>query len=129
MAKEIRVTFRVTGLIRPDEQTGCFVSFCPALGLYSAGRTRPDARTALQGAVDLFVQICYSRGILVRELKARGFEMVQDSVEGVATDTDFIQVSEHDAQHSSAYDDEFHLDVPMELVASSVAAGQAACLQ
>src|SRR5262245_10932265 len=94
MPKEIDVNFRLQGQIREDRQTRCFVSLCPALDLYSAGRTRIDAKKALSAAVLMYVRICYERGILGRIMKDMGFIPTQAAVTEAAGKAQFIAVTE-----------------------------------
>ena len=65
-------TFTVSGRVRYDEEADCYLSHCPELRIYSAGRTDRDARKALLSAVAGFVEVCAKRGILWRELSTRG---------------------------------------------------------
>lgn len=72
--KVIDVTFKLDGLIREDKDSKSFVSYCPALELYSAGRTRVEAREALTSAISMYLRICYERKVLGKELHERNFK-------------------------------------------------------
>lgn len=129
MPKLLDVKFSLQGQLREDKDTNCFVSYCPALDLYSAGITRLDAKRALRGAVDMYVRLCYSRGILGRLLQEKGF---QAALAGVTapnpTDSnDFIAITE--TQHGMVYDDVFPVEVPLHLVANQQLNVGEACLQ
>lgn len=121
MSKSIEVMFSLQGFIREDAETSCYVSYCPALDLYSAAKTRHDAKKALQGAIDLYVRLSYQRGILGEVLRAKGFDPTQLDPMATTTPTptieNFISVTESD--HASEYDDDFTLQVPMYLVAAA----------
>ena len=54
MVKMMSVSFRLPAEIREDTATQCFEGYCPALGLYSAGRYTADASEALKSAVDMY---------------------------------------------------------------------------
>lgn len=116
MSSFIDVRFNVQGAIREDRQTKSFVSYCPMLNLYSAGRTRIDAKKALVHAVDSYVRICYERGILGRILKDKGL-IASPSVQPTHPDrpSEFIAVTEY----ASDYDDIFDVEVPLHLVAEA----------
>lgn len=131
MPKLMGVTFSLEGAIREDKETESFVAYCPALDLYSAGRTRPEAKKALQSAVDMYVRLCYDRGILGRLLHEKGFNA---AVSGVGTSAalgtpgitehpgehgDFIAITE--SAHSAEYDDVFPVQVPIHLIANQQA--------
>lgn len=116
MSKQLQVRFSVQGTIREDRQTKSFVSYCPALDLYSAGRTRLDAKKALISAVDTYVRVCFERGILGRLLKQKGFgPTASGEADHAILDAEFIAV----AEHASEYDDIFDLEIPLHLVAQS----------
>ena len=116
MPKEIDVRFRLQGAIREDRQTQCFVSYCSTLDLYSAGRTRMDAKKALTAAVVTYVRVCYDRGMLDSILKGKGFSAVLEASDRpTAKNEQFITVEEH----ASEYDDVFDFDIPLHLVAQA----------
>jgi len=115
MSRQIDVNFSLQGAIREDRQTRCFVAYCQTLDLYSAGRTRIDAKKALTSAVVTYVRICYERGILGRILKDKGFLAAPASaVNREVGEAQFIAVQEH----ASEYDDVFDFDIPLHLVAT-----------
>lgn len=122
--KVVDVKFSLQGAIREDRQTRSFVAYCPALDLYSAGKSRPDAKKALTAAVDTYVRLCYDRGILGRLLKDKGFATSEASAHDSVIQ--FIAVQEH----ASEYDDVFDFDVPLHLIAQGQAKAEPEkCLQ
>jgi len=129
MPKALDVKFCLQGAIRRDDETDCFVSYCPALDLYSAAKTRMEAKRALQGAVDLYVRLCYQREILGRVLHEKGFTLLPSNIPGnnpMAGFENYISVEE--TELASAYDDTFQVEVPLHLIADQQARA-AACLQ
>jgi len=122
MAKQLNVSFNLDGVIREDKDTNCFVSYCPALDLYSAGRTRPEARAALQSAIDLFVRLGYERNILGRLLHDKGFEPlpVGALLPELGADARNTIVITEDARFET-YDDTFKVTVPLNLIAAAAA--------
>ena len=114
MPKRLDVRFSLQGLIREDRQTQSFLTYCPFLDLYSAGRTRVEAKNALTSAVDSYIRICYERGILGRLLRDKGFLAESDSQPKSAKSDDgqFISVEE-----LAGYDDTFDVDVPLHILA------------
>lgn len=125
MAKKVALKFSLEGLIREDKDTNCFVSYCPALDIYSAGMTRPQAKAALQSAIDLFIRVCFDRQSLGRVLQSKGFVMVPapEHLSG----GEFIAVAAEQNANVSAmvqgaeYDDRFTVEVPLALVAQQQA--------
>jgi predicted RNase H-like HicB family nuclease len=128
MPRLIDVKFGLQGAIREDKDTDSFVSYCPALDLHSAGRTRVEAKKALQSAIDMYVRICYQRNILGRIFHEKGFMVAASSAAGAATEaiTEFVEITE--ALHGEKYDDVFAVEVPLHLIASQ-AKGMGVCLQ
>ena len=116
MAKLVGLKFSLQGQLREDKQTNCFVSYCPALDIYAAGNTRPEAKDALRATIELFIRICYERAIFGVALRQRGFTAAESGAVPVVTDAqEFIAIQE-DAE--SMYDDVFEVDVPMHLIAA-----------
>ena len=72
MASRIRFDLTVPAEVREDEDH--FVSFCPALDVYSQGPSEEAALDNLAEALQLFVESCLARGTLDRVLKDCGFE-------------------------------------------------------
>ena len=129
MARLLDVKFSLQGAIREDKDTNSFVSYCPALDLYSAGRTRVEAKKALQSAVDMYVRICYQRNILGRLLHEKGFQVAPSATSVGVEDmvTNFIEITE--AVHGEKYDDVFAVEVPLHLIANQQKARPEVCLQ
>jgi len=57
------------GATRRDDEANVFVSYCPALKIYSQGLTEEDAHKALEETIELYLETCYEHGILRAELK------------------------------------------------------------
>ena len=70
MVSRIRFELSVPAEVREDEAR--FVSFCPALDVYSQGPSEEAALHNLAEAVQLFVESCLARGTLDRVLKDCG---------------------------------------------------------
>ncbi len=75
-----RVVFSLTVDSEVTQEGDVYVSYCPALDLYSQGDTEEEASTNLIEALQLFVQSCYERGTLDAVMKERGFTVEQDSL-------------------------------------------------
>ena len=59
------------------EKPGLYVSYCPALDLYSQGKTERDAEKKIIEATELFIGSCLERGVLNEVLKECGFHTMQ----------------------------------------------------
>ena len=116
MAVLLEVKFRLRFGIRRDEEAEVHVGYCPLLNLYSQGTTSEEAEKAIIDAAQQFIAICYRRNTLGRVLRDRGL-------------VDAAPAEEHRGQFIAVeiiqdYDREFEIDVPIDLLAASVAVGQ-----
>lgn len=57
------------------EKPGMYVSYCPALDLYSQGATAKEARANIIEATRLFIESCFARGTLRDVLRECGFHL------------------------------------------------------
>ena len=107
-AKRLTVSFKLSAEVSRDPDTQSFMSYCPALDLYSAGRTDDHARSALVSGAEMYLRHCFQRGILDRMLTEGGFSAVSPTrpgdLEGAGQ---FMAVRE-----KSLY--EFNVSIPME---------------
>jgi predicted RNase H-like HicB family nuclease len=72
---EMKVSFDLALATRLDEETGVHVGYCPALNVYSQGRSSEEAVEAVASAVTLFIGACFERGILHGLLRDKGFTL------------------------------------------------------
>ena len=56
-----------------------WVTGCPALDLYSQGKTEDEAKRCLEEAISLWVEDCIERGTLDRALQEVGFHKIHPS--------------------------------------------------
>jgi hypothetical protein len=106
----LKITTRVRGATRRDEQTGVFVAYCPTLQIYSQGTNEGRARTALESAVKLFLGTCLKFGNIDQALKQRGFSEVSEA----ETTNPRQQAEEFIAIEK--YAEAFEFDVPLYLL-------------
>lgn len=118
MPHMVGLTFRLTGWLREDVDTKAFVAYCPPLDLYTAGRTRDEGRQALRSGAEMFIRLCYDRGILERVLRARGFATARPEGDPSPAAGDFITYFES----SAGFEESFGFDVPLPLVSNLDAA-------
>ena len=112
---QFRLVAQLRGVIRRDEDASVFVSYCPALNIFSQGESEDEARRAIGSAVGLFLDACYERGQLDRALREAGFSKSSRTgvvpVKSLGLDQEWIAVQER-------YDEVFDFDVPLHLIAS-----------
>jgi len=116
---KIRFTISLKGATRHDQQANVFVGFCPALKIYSQGRTESEAKEALESTLCLFVETCYKRGILHQVLRDAGFNAVDphDSSPTSEACEEYIMIER------ANFDRVFDMNVPLELVAAAALGG------
>lgn len=73
MALQIEISCQLDVAVKHDPTAGCWVTYCPALDVYSAGKTEPEAKNAIQSALLMFIKNCFKRKILNNVLAERGF--------------------------------------------------------
>ena len=112
---KIKFTVNLKGATRHDEETGLFVGFCPALRVYSQGRTQQEAMQALESSLCLLVVTCFKQGILDRVLSNAGFTATStpDSLSTSEACEEFIMIQR------AHFDRVFDMSVPLELVAAA----------
>lgn len=110
---QLEVNFRLQAVFKLDDATNLFVSYCPALDIYSQGRTENEAKAAMRSAITLFVKYQYKRKKLDDLLNDRGFEPVER--EAMESAVEFIEVLRKDYPHA------FDVFVPLHLLAADEA--------
>ena len=73
-ADVVSIRLRLRAHIK-KEKPGMYVSYCPALDLYSQGATAKEARLNIIEAVQLFIESCFEDGVLNDVLRASGFRL------------------------------------------------------
>ena len=71
----LRVQFRAQ---ITKTEIGGYVSYCPALDLYSQGKTVKEAKNNVTEAVRLLIEDCLEQGILNKVLSDCGFRFAGD---------------------------------------------------
>ena len=66
-----RVMFSLTVDSEVKKEGDVYVSYCPALDVYSQGDSEDEASANLIEALQLFLQSCYERGTLDAVMKER----------------------------------------------------------
>ena len=112
----VLVKFSLLFGTRHDEEAGVHVGYCPALKVYSQGRSEVEAQEAVVDAAKLFIINCYRRDILHRVLRDRG---MTEAVEGPTQSRQFIEIGH--------YENQFEREVPIELLSAQYVEANAAC--
>ncbi len=71
-ADVISIRAHLRALVK-KEKPGMYVSYCPALDLYSQGKTITEAKKNIIEATELFIESCFERGVLNKVLAKKGF--------------------------------------------------------
>jgi hypothetical protein len=120
-SNNIRVDFALDCWERYDDDAKIFVGYIPALRVYSQGRNEEELKKALVSAAEMFIVVCYGKGILGKVLRDRGMTKAEGPHTG-GTDRQYITVDEIGRDYSKA----FEVKVPISLIAAQEV--MAACL-
>ena len=74
----ISIKVSLSALIDKEKETGLYVSYCPALALYSQGKTEKEAGENIVEAVELFIETCIEEHTLEKVLEDCGFSIDAD---------------------------------------------------
>jgi len=86
------IKFEIKLLATVEKEGGWYISSCPALDVFSQGKTKKEALANLQDALSLFVHSCYERGVLGEVLKDSGFESSHDVPRVVGNKNKYVTV-------------------------------------
>jgi predicted RNase H-like HicB family nuclease len=70
---KVTIHMQLTCTVRPDPDTDCYVSHCPALNVYSAGNTELEALEAIRSALSMYAISLYKQNRLDEKLLTTGF--------------------------------------------------------
>ena len=71
----VSIKVSLSALIDKEKETGLYVSYCPALALYSQGKTEKEAGENIMEAVELFIETCIEERTLEKVLEDCGFSI------------------------------------------------------
>jgi predicted RNase H-like HicB family nuclease len=110
----LQIQVNLSGAIRRDPDVGVFVSYCPALKLYSQGEDELQALEALKSAVGLYLTTCFMRGQWDAALREAGFTEI--SANGIMPVEK--RMGEWIAIQAAKFDEAFEFTVPINLIAA-----------
>jgi len=108
---EVDIRFNLAIATRHDQDTGVFVGYCPALNIYSQGRSADEADQAVMSAVSMFVGVCYGRGILHGFLNEKGFTKMSPKTEVATGEPQYISLN--------GFDRVVERSIPMQMLGSA----------
>ncbi len=108
----VKIQMQLNCTVRPDKETGCYVSHCPVLNVYSAGSTELEALSAIKSAITQHVLALYKKKRLGEKLLNAGFLPTTDEAKVLKADQ-YIHVDDGTQTQN------VEVDVPLELVMSS----------
>ncbi len=103
--------------IKWDEEVKAFVSFAPALGLYSQGTTTDQAKAALQDAVNSFLIVAYEKNVLQSILHACGGTEDGRDIDDLRSSGDEYVLIEEQVLEKEKYVDLFEVQAELPLAA------------
>ena len=116
---QIRFAAKLKAGIKFDSEAKVYLTYAPALQLYSQGETKIVAKTALSDAIQLFLVAAYEKGVLEQYLKQAGFRPDGRQVDALRSGEDqFINIVEEQALEDQAFEDVFEVPASLQLVTS-----------
>jgi predicted RNase H-like HicB family nuclease len=109
MVVDFKIVFRLLGAIRRDNAASAYVSYCPALKIYSQGTTSREAKEAIEEAVELFLVACFQKGILENTLKELGFTTGSGNIHPTDAARQYVLIQE------ANFEETFDFEVPIQL--------------
>lgn len=103
--------------IKWDEEAKVFVTFAPALGLYSQGTTKLQAKTALNDAVNSFLEVAYEKNVLNALLHACGCVEHGGHLDDLRRSGDEYVMIEEQVLERQQYEDMFEVNAQLPLAA------------
>lgn len=113
----LQITLKLDAAMRFDDSAGVFVSWCPALDVYSQGETADESAQALESALVLWIKQAYQRSVLDDLLLTRGFDRIGLGRGPGGSSRQFIGVEEIPEMYRRQT---FQVDLPLTLSQSSV---------
>jgi predicted RNase H-like HicB family nuclease/predicted RNA binding protein YcfA (HicA-like mRNA interferase family) len=105
----VLIDFNLNCTVKRDAKDR-WVTGCPALDLFSQGRTEEEAKQCLKEAIELWVEDCLERGTLEAALREVGFHKVHP---GAAFDPQAEHISlGHLPEHIDTGTFSVHLSIP-----------------
>ncbi|MBA7557525.1 hypothetical protein ES705_50285 [subsurface metagenome] len=87
---------RLKAGIKYDKDVEAYVTYAPALRLYSQGETVIQAKSALKDAIQSFLIVAYSNGVLEKCLKNVGFSIITDPRSTLCENGEYISFEEEE---------------------------------
>jgi len=107
----ITIEARLRAGIKFDKDAQVFVTYAPALGIYSQAETAIRAKAALEDAIDSFFRVAIKNDVLERCLRAAGLTVASSAVERTCAESEeYIKVMEARILEENQFTDIF--DVP-----------------
>lgn len=85
----MQVSFRLNIGTRKESETGLYVSYCPALNLYSQGTNEQNALDVLIDGIQLYISSLYERKLYEKILAPNGFVKAANAP---TDDSEFVAV-------------------------------------
>ncbi|HEV8641382.1 MAG TPA: hypothetical protein VGV13_09830 [Methylomirabilota bacterium] len=117
--KGIQVTFmaRLKAGMKFDEQAKVWITYVPALQLYSQGSTKARAKRAIASAVRLFLTTAYEHGVWDKALRNVGLAPTGAS-QMPGPDSEFVGFFEEEILEKASFPEVFDVPavLPLELI-------------
>ena len=114
----IKIEVRLKAGIKHDEQAQVWITFAPALGIYSQGENIIQAKIAPEDAIQSFLLVACKNQVLEKCLRHAGFSVVDpSSARPCAPTGEYIEIREARILEEKKFSDIF--DIPASIALSA----------
>jgi len=106
---------RLIAGIKYDKDVEVYVTYAPALRLYSQGETEIQAKSAIKDAIQSFLIVAYTNGVLEKCLKNVGFSIVADPRSTLCESEEYISFEEKEILEDKEFEDIFEVPASLPL--------------
>ncbi len=117
MPIKVKFEAKVKAGIKYDSEVDAFVTFAPALGVYSQGTTKLQAKNALKDAINSFFIVAYEKNVLHSLLHACGGTEDHRAIDIVRASGDEYVYIEEEVLEKGNYEDLFEVQAELPLAA------------
>lgn len=113
----MKITFeaKLKAGIKYDKEAKVYITYTPALRLYSQGETMIQAKSAIEDAIQSFLIVAYEKGVLEKCLKNVGFSVDAHPQGNLSKSEEYISIKEETILEEKKFDDIFEIPASLSL--------------
>lgn len=113
----MKITFeaKLKAGIKYDKEVKAYVTYAPALRVYSQGKTERQAKLGLEDAIQSFFIVAYKNGVLEKCLKNVGFSVDPDPKRKIHKSEEYIRIREEAILAENEFENIFEIPASLPL--------------